>query len=463
MSTTKKIRFLEQSTESVVRDPEIDWGPGSTPAGVDALGGFTLYRCDGENRASGDYNILISQRAFRAIWKHLSLDTSREQGGLLLGYSVKPEGEGPPTVVIVGSFPAKHTEASAVRVAFLKETWDHWDEVQKTISDAGVQLERVGWYHSHPNIKIFLSSYDLDVCKTFNRKPYPVALVIDPVQNRAGFFIRGANAEYQPYSPQGYWQISLGGEAAPPMINMHPTTAASDTVIPDDDLSLSQEADPVLSDAKLRTEAVAPAVPSTGRKKAALPGNVPWVAAAALLLGVMLIAAVLTQLNSLDKSVQQLSKDVKNIPATLPTVQVPPPVNPGIAKPEPAPVVPPVANNERPKTPAPVSNRNGRNVTPAKPAPAPAKPKPNAAGSNGTPGTGQAGNGTATPAVPPAAAKPPDKPPENGSTPAGNPATNTTPDPAPKPPPQAGKHGRSMPERLNANASQTNRILSAEA
>jgi len=257
-------------------------------------------------------------------------------------------------VVIVGSFPAKYTEGNAVRVAFLKETWDHWDEVQKTISDSGIHLERVGWYHSHPNIKIFLSSYDLDVCKTFNRKPYPVALVIDPVQNRAGFFIRSANGEYQPYSPQGYWQIGVDGEAVPSVIDMEPATLASGTATP----SLTdgtQQADPALLETAPATDSsstpVTPAAILPNRQNQALPRYLLWVAAAVLLFGAALIGAVLAQVNALYKSVQQLSDRVKSLPSTLSTVQVPPPVaNPSPVAPPPT-TTPPSATMPQPSPP----------------------------------------------------------------------------------------------------------------
>lgn len=457
-----KIRFLEQNTDSAVREPAIDWGPGLAPAAMDDLGGFTLYRAERENRQPGDYNVLISQRAFRAIWKHLSTDTSREQGGLLLGYSVIPEDGGPPTVVIVGSFPAKHSEGNAVRVAFLKETWDQWDEVQKTISDSGIHLERVGWYHSHPNIKIFLSSYDLDVCKTFNRKPYPVALVIDPVQNRAGFFIRSANGEYQPYSPQGYWQIGVDGETVPSVINMEPATLASDPAAPSlSDSSLNQQAEATSPEtappAESSSTPVTPAAVLPNREKQGIPKYLPWAAAALLLFGAVLIGAVLVQVNSLDKSVQQLSERVTSLPSAMSTVHPAPPAgntSPGATTPTvtPPPTTTPSASQPertaKPEATKPAQTNakvaKSKSVPPPKPAPAKPKqeaPKPatsNAGNANG----GAASDQTGTPT------------PVNPSPPKQEPTTNPAPTPST---PQALRRESPQPVQLWAGMRVANR------
>ena len=291
--TRKKTRFLEQSAATAEQSQTIGWGTGITPADVGSLGGFTLYRCDQESRDPGDYNILISQRAFRTIWKHLSQDTSREHGGLLLGYSLTPEQGGLPTVVVLGSLPALHIESTAVRLTFTQETWSQWDDAQGRLSAAGIHLERVGWYHSHPNIKIFLSNYDLDVCSTFDRKPYPTALVIDPVQNRAGFFVRG-EAGYRPYSPQGYWQISVDGESDLPVSNMQEVAPEQSAV----------------TDEPSTPEAVAVNPAAVARPNNAMfPKPFLWAAGFSLLLGAVMLG-VLLQMNSLAASVQNLSQRV---------------------------------------------------------------------------------------------------------------------------------------------------------
>jgi hypothetical protein len=93
-----------------------------------------------------------------------------------------------------------------VRLTFTEETWRKLDEVTDKYSELGRPLQRVGWYHSHPNISIFLSHYDLDVCTIFDRRRYPIALVVDPVKKRGGFFVRGRTG-YTPDCVQGFYEL----------------------------------------------------------------------------------------------------------------------------------------------------------------------------------------------------------------------------------------------------------------
>jgi len=44
-----------------------------------------------------------------------------------------------------------------------------------------------GWWHSHPNLGVFLSSVDIKTMEMFNRG-FHVALVVDPVRNERAFF-----------------------------------------------------------------------------------------------------------------------------------------------------------------------------------------------------------------------------------------------------------------------------------
>jgi proteasome lid subunit RPN8/RPN11 len=46
----------------------------------------------------------------------------------------------------------------------------------------------VGWYHSHPGYGVFLSDIDVKSQITFFNQPHHVALVVDPVRNKFGFF-----------------------------------------------------------------------------------------------------------------------------------------------------------------------------------------------------------------------------------------------------------------------------------
>ena len=169
------------------------------------LAGHTRYRCINEDANVQPCNIIFPQSAYQVVVDHLSEDTSREHGGFLLGHEIYSGDSEVPTVEIIQAVPARHTEGTPTRLTFTEETWRDLDQITERYDELGQKLERVGWYHSHPNISIFLSHYDLDVCTIFDRRRYPIALVVDPIRKRGGFFVRGEHG-YAPQSAQGFYE-----------------------------------------------------------------------------------------------------------------------------------------------------------------------------------------------------------------------------------------------------------------
>jgi proteasome lid subunit RPN8/RPN11 len=162
----------------------------------------TLHRSREENRRKGDCDVWILQSAYRQVVDHLTHDTSREHGGLLLGYEADVGGR--PAVVIAHSLPANHTKGSPVRLEIKEDSWAEWDRISDRYTrDYG--WRRIGWYHSHPGIRIFLSRWDLDVCRDWER-PTHVAMVVDPVGSQGGFFVRGEEG-FRSDSPQSFFEI----------------------------------------------------------------------------------------------------------------------------------------------------------------------------------------------------------------------------------------------------------------
>jgi proteasome lid subunit RPN8/RPN11 len=198
---------------------DTDAGTGIRAETLPALGGFTLHQCLDEKREPGDPNVLCSHTVIQNVLRHLKQDTTREHGGLLLGYETALGSGDVPTVLVLHSLPAKNTVGSKTHVTFGDATWEEFDNYRRKLDALGLHLQRVGWYHSHPDIKIFLSPYDLDVNKTFDGRKNPIALVIDPINHRAGFFVRG-KVGYRPYSPQGYWEFRSPGESPDEWDNM---------------------------------------------------------------------------------------------------------------------------------------------------------------------------------------------------------------------------------------------------
>jgi proteasome lid subunit RPN8/RPN11 len=196
---------------SDVRPPEIDSKLAesrSRPAFSKPyeLSGLTRFQCDGESKRAKECNIVFPQSVYRKVMEHLSQETAREHGGFLLGYEFHPSDAATPTVLIEDAVPARYTEGTPVRLTFTTASWRALDDVMDKRCELGRALKRVGWYHSHPNISIFLSHWDLDVCTTFARRRYPIALVVDPVRNLGGFFVGGTKG-YEPRSPRGFHEL----------------------------------------------------------------------------------------------------------------------------------------------------------------------------------------------------------------------------------------------------------------
>ena len=206
--------------EAEVQD-NVSWAKGVRSADIATLGGFTLYRCknEGEEPRPGHYNILFSQRAYREVERHLKEDTSREHGGLLLGYETGIGGPATPTVIVTHALRANDASGTPTSLTFDEKTWAEWDRMTEDVKRVGIDLQRVGWYHSHPNIQIFLSRYDVDVCTTFNRLKCPVALVVDPVNDKGGFFTRGPEG-YDTHSPKDFWELHPEEEAGVSWVNL---------------------------------------------------------------------------------------------------------------------------------------------------------------------------------------------------------------------------------------------------
>jgi len=163
-----------------------------------------LHRCIDESNTPTDCDVILYQSAYQQIMKHLEADTTREHGGLLLGYICRSGSGSPPAISIMTSLPAPHTSGTRTSLTFTEETWVSFQKDIDELERRNVNLQRLGWYHSHPGIAVFLSHWDLDVCTNFHSRHH-VALVVDPIKCRGAFFPRGENG-YRPHEPRGFWE-----------------------------------------------------------------------------------------------------------------------------------------------------------------------------------------------------------------------------------------------------------------
>jgi proteasome lid subunit RPN8/RPN11/regulator of replication initiation timing len=132
-----------------------------------------------------DMPIYLDRRPADAIERHALRDTSVELGGILLGKECIDEETGRPFVWITEAIEAKHYENTQASFTY---THDSWQEISRERDQKHPDLDIVGWYHTHPDFGIFLSSHDLFIHHHFFSQPLQVAYVVDPIRQTRGFF-----------------------------------------------------------------------------------------------------------------------------------------------------------------------------------------------------------------------------------------------------------------------------------
>jgi len=146
--------------------------------------------------------IFMRQSVCRQLNEHAISLPDREVGGMLVGEAHRTP-DGILFVQISGSLEARYTQQGPTHLTFATETFiDALDRLEADYPDQ----EIVGWYHTHPGLGVFLSSWDLFIHRSFFQKPWQVALVIDPLANDGGFF-RYQAGEIRSHHPTGFYEI----------------------------------------------------------------------------------------------------------------------------------------------------------------------------------------------------------------------------------------------------------------
>ncbi len=129
--------------------------------------------------------IYILHSAFTALTNHLEANTSVEQGGILFGQAYNDSEHGI-YVEITAAVPAPATIGTGAHLEFTSDSWQGiMDYAKSTHPEANI----VGWYHSHPNIGVFMSGTDMRTQRAFFYHPWCVSIVYDPVRKQIGCFL----------------------------------------------------------------------------------------------------------------------------------------------------------------------------------------------------------------------------------------------------------------------------------
>ncbi len=132
-----------------------------------------------------DLLIFLDRKPADLIERHSLRDTSVELGGILLGKECLDEESGRSFVWVTEALEAKHYENTQASFTY---THDSWEEITRERDAKHPDLDIVGWYHTHPDFGIFLSSHDLFIHHNFFAQPLQVAYVVDPIRQTRGFF-----------------------------------------------------------------------------------------------------------------------------------------------------------------------------------------------------------------------------------------------------------------------------------
>ena len=154
-------------------------------------------------------DILINEPAFRDAQAHALSSLDREVAGMLIGPPPEKQPDGRYVVHVSDVIIAKHTRMHGASVTYTPESWRYvTDRLHERYPNEEAVI--VGWYHTHPGFGIFLSGMDLFIHQNFFTQKWHIALVLDPLARRSGFFCWDRKqTAVQPYDfPWPSWAAS---------------------------------------------------------------------------------------------------------------------------------------------------------------------------------------------------------------------------------------------------------------
>jgi proteasome lid subunit RPN8/RPN11 len=129
--------------------------------------------------------VFFSKEALETLTRHLDTDPRIEQGGILFGNAYEDSRFGI-YVEITAAVPAPQTIGT---VAHLEFTPDSWLSIMNYARAQHPTENLVGWYHSHPNHGVFMSSVDMRTQTAFFSHPWCLSVVCDPIRRNIGYFL----------------------------------------------------------------------------------------------------------------------------------------------------------------------------------------------------------------------------------------------------------------------------------
>ena len=159
------------------------------------------------SREAGRIGLCYTKSLCTVLCAHADSDLKNEVGGWLLEKLRMDKENGEQFIVIDTILPASHTQQGS---AFLTFTQDSLVELHRHVQDNYPEKEILGWFHTHPRMGVFLSSYDTFLHNNFFPEIWQVALVIEPFSRSGGFFIRQQDGWLDPRQYYGFQELING-------------------------------------------------------------------------------------------------------------------------------------------------------------------------------------------------------------------------------------------------------------
>jgi proteasome lid subunit RPN8/RPN11 len=153
--------------------------------------------------------VFLTQKAYVRANVHAQSDLDNEVGGWLIGARRADQLTGEQYIIIERCLPAMFTRQGS---AYLTFTQDSQVAMFGIMEEKFPDKDLLGWYHTHPKMGVFLSSYDLFLHNHFFPHPWQVALVIEPHSNQAGFFIRDQAGDLDGRHYFGFHELAGGAK-----------------------------------------------------------------------------------------------------------------------------------------------------------------------------------------------------------------------------------------------------------
>jgi proteasome lid subunit RPN8/RPN11 len=134
--------------------------------------------------AAAEVLVIAHVGIYADVHRHAVSALPNETGGFLLGRACFDAREGVWVAEIDQAVPVEPLTQNPVHFTF---SWRDVDRVRGLREEQGKAL--LGWYHTHPDVGVFLSETDLEKThRVLFAEPFQIALVYDPVRGRAGYF-----------------------------------------------------------------------------------------------------------------------------------------------------------------------------------------------------------------------------------------------------------------------------------